>query len=220
MTEQGIEPVTEVVRTDVPSVALALAKMPVAIQEMALQVVRAQTQRIEQLEEVIALLTKEAEFNEKTADELKAEHKHPERVTGLRATARHKRNEIEQARKAIQAFMVGAIPIPYLDSDKFATWNIEKLPYEALRFIRDHGIQYVFDEFGIVAPSNMIYHQWLVREQLSDNRIRETHVLGRAVGDSHILFAGRDPLLIGRITIGRKAHWFLLMGWGLPIENP
>ena len=218
-TGQEIEPAAEV-RTDVSGVALALARMPVAIQEMALQVVRAQTHRIEQLEELITLLTKEAEFHENTADELKATGKHPERVIGLRATARHKRAEIEQARKAIRAFMVGAIPIPYLDSDKFAAWNIEKLPYEALRFIHDHGIQNVFDEFGIVAPSNAIYSEWEVRYALPDNRVQVTKVLGRAVGASHILHAGRDPLLIGRITIGRKAHWFLLMGWGLPIENP
>lgn len=220
MTEQGIEVASEV-RTDVSSVALALAKMPIEIQEMALQVVRAQTHRISQLEEIIVLLTKEAEFNEKAAEELKAEHKHPERVAGLKAVARRKRTEIEQAKNAIKAFMIGAIPIPYLDSERFTgSWNIERLPYEALRFIRDNGIQNVFDEFGIVAPSNTIYREWLIREQAPNNQIRETRVLGRAVGDSHILHADRDPLLIGRITIGRKAHWFLLMGWGLPIENP
>lgn len=183
-----------------------------ALRMAALGLMRSQQAKIMKLQAEVS--TTEADINQtdKLATALRAEHLTPGRVRGMEARIKGQLRYVAQCKKAIAALEQGFVPIPYLDFSPTEHWQVKRVPFRVLKAIEEGGLKEGFDELGIVEPQNETLREMEFTEVNGDRRT-VTKVIGRVSHRDEFYIRDKDPMLIGRIRVGKRDQWFMIGVW-------
>lgn len=198
--------------TDQKDVAMILHAASPALRAAAVALLRAQQGKIDQLRREIETTEQDNHNNEALADSLERQGVTHNKVRGLRARVKNGLRYNEQCHRAIKALESGFIPIPYLDFAPAEHWLVKRVPYRVLKAIEEGGLKQLFDELGIVEPQNETLRSYTFREDAGGGKVRETKVMGRVIGQE-VYVHDKDPMLIGRLRVGKRDQWFLIGTW-------